>query len=172
MRVAWISMLAAACLSGFVGECDAQKVRFGKDVRIEGVVTAVCPGDAEPKCKFDVEVEPIGANGCSVFFNFGSIESRRRSDGQKNVLVWRLFTIDGKRSEYSFATKGIDIQPPPGADDFDTGGFESNDKKRFKWRSINNRDGSFRFEIKVVRTVGATTTACDPYDPTIVNRGG
>lgn len=172
MRLVLAATVLMGTLFGLVGECEAQKLRPGSGVRIEGTTIGTCPADGPPKCVFDVEVEPDGPRKCNVYFNFGSIESLRRSDGRKNVLVWRLFTIDGRKAEYSFHVKGIDITPQPTADDFDGAEFEGGDVRRFKWRSVNNRDGSFRFDIRVVRTVNGVSRPCEPYDPTIVNRGG
>lgn len=122
------------------------------------------------RCKFVVEVEPKGALGCEVFFDANTIESFRRSDGKKNVLVWQLYTINGRLSQYYFTADGIDIKPRPGASDFDQKGNEDSDVRRFKWRSVNLVKGDFRFDINVVRKVGSTVTPCAPYDPIIVNK--
>ena len=154
-----------------VPTAEAQ-LRATKSLRPLGAAVFQCKADATPpKCKFDVEVEPDGATGCKLFFDANTIETFRRADGDKNVLVWQLYTLNGVRKQYSFTVDGIDIKPPPGRRDFDQKGHDGGDIRRFKWRSVNEQDGDFRFDIKVVRKVGRTVTPCDQYDPIIVNKG-
>ena len=111
---------------------------------------------------------------CTVSYEFSSIVVAR---GKHPKVVWTVSPANSAdRGSYRFMSNGIalDAKNDP-ATDFKDGGFDSADKKKYKWKSVNKVASKIPYVINVERKAPGGTWSdaeqCTPVDPTISNSG-
>ncbi len=164
--------LALAAAPGF----GAQKHKVSKKAGISILGTKQKDCADSNNCNVAVSgIAPVDAEtSCTVSDEFSAIVV---AQGKTPKVVWTVSPADSSdKGEYRFMSNGIalDAKNDP-AKDFKDGGFDSANKKKFKWKSVNLRSSTIPYVINVVRKApgGSWSNAerCTPVDPTISNMG-
>ena len=114
-----------------------------------------------------------GVSACTAEVAFDLVKVPRRESTTRFRIVWQLVAADvGDLAEYRFSDGGVALKDNTPSLDFNGGGRDSTDGKRYRWLKVGlRRDHPVQYTAYVERLDPSTglTIACSPPDPTIAN---
>lgn len=128
------------------------------------------PCSTDRDCPVPVYVSVGQGQSCVVRVSF---ETVRISQGKHPKVVWNLESLDpGDGYDYQFdRALGVVIDRNDPTQDFEDGHREGDGK--FSWKSVNRRQGDFKYTVNVARRTGhaGSWVNCTPLDPKMINDG-